>query len=297
MARRRVQYGVVNASDADVGTGAPGFRATWQSKDDLRQQVMKISDVPKNGKLYFWDGQLWLRWEDPDDLPGPEGDPLRIKIVCPQNAEPKLPNFEANFRQLLVKSRFNCPKEVIVNTIVRRLPARMIACSSVQQAADLFEDASCLPGASTAKHLMTQNKLTVNGPLYPRDEGGPSCLLRAMNASGRPCIVKLLDTRVSLDSSEQPGGAEAAAVRLVCDTAAVQEAVPVVRAELITLYLSADHGSTGHGPGKYAAIVMPQYCGSVAAQVQMSEAAIEAGAKGCYVLLSMCTQRNWSTWM
>ena len=86
MARRRVQYGVVTASDADVGAGAPGFRTTWQSKDDLRQQVMKISDVPNNGKLYFWDGQLWLRWDDPDDLPGPEGDPLRIKIVCPQNA-------------------------------------------------------------------------------------------------------------------------------------------------------------------------------------------------------------------
>lgn len=83
MARRRVQYGVVNASDADVGAGAPGFRATWQSKDDLRQQVMRISDVPTNGKLYFWDGQLWLRWDDPDDLPGPEEDPLRIKIVCP----------------------------------------------------------------------------------------------------------------------------------------------------------------------------------------------------------------------
>ncbi|DBA86957.1 TPA: hypothetical protein ACH3X2_000350 [Trebouxia sp. C0005] len=85
MARRRVQYGVVNASDADVGAGAPGFRATWQSKDDLRQQVLSISDVPNNGKLYFWDGQLWLRWDDPDDLPGPEGDPLRIKIVCPED--------------------------------------------------------------------------------------------------------------------------------------------------------------------------------------------------------------------
>lgn len=97
-----------------------------------------------------------------------------------------------------------------------------------------------------------------------------------MHDSGRPCVVKLLGTRVSLDSSEQPGGAEAAAVRLVCDTAA---AVPVVQAELITLHLSADHGSTGHGPGKYAAIVMPQYCGSVAAQVQMSEAAIENGAQ------------------
>ena len=100
-----------------------------------------------------------------------------------------------------------------------------------------------------------------------------------MNARGRPCVVKLLDTRVSLDSSEQPGGAEAAAIRLVCDTAAVQEAIPVVRGELITLHLSADHGSTGHGPGKYAAIVMPQYCSSVAAQIQMSEAAIEAGAQ------------------
>ena len=85
MARRSVQYGIVNAPDVDVGAGAPGFRATWQSKDDLRQQVMNISDVPKNGKLYFWDGQLWLRWDDPDDLPGPEGDPLRIKIVSPEN--------------------------------------------------------------------------------------------------------------------------------------------------------------------------------------------------------------------
>jgi len=86
MARRRVQYGVVTASDADVGAGAPGFRATWQSKDDLMQQIMKISDVPNNGKLYFWDGELWLRWDDPDDLPGPKGDPLRIKIVCPDTA-------------------------------------------------------------------------------------------------------------------------------------------------------------------------------------------------------------------
>lgn len=100
-----------------------------------------------------------------------------------------------------------------------------------------------------------------------------------MQDSGRPCVVKLLGTRVSLDSSEQPGGAEAAAVRLVCDTAAVEEAIPVVQAELITLHLSADHGSTCRGPGKYAAIVMPQYCGSVAAQVQMSETAIEAGAQ------------------
>ena len=71
MAGRRVQYGVVNAADADVGAGAPDFGATWQSKDNLRQQIIKMSDVPANAKLYFWDGQLWLRWDDPDDLPGP----------------------------------------------------------------------------------------------------------------------------------------------------------------------------------------------------------------------------------
>lgn len=100
-----------------------------------------------------------------------------------------------------------------------------------------------------------------------------------MDASGRPCIVKLLDRSVSLDNSEQPGGAEAAAIRRLCDTSALQEAVPVVQADQVSLHLSADHRSMVHGPGVYAATVMPQYCGSVAAQLQMSEAAIEAGGR------------------
>ncbi|KAL0024674.1 hypothetical protein WJX77_007986 [Trebouxia sp. C0004] len=220
-------------------------------------------------------GQINQRCHQQAFLQGAAG----LIIAAAAAKEPKLPNFEANFRQLLQGSRFNRPNEAIVDMIVRRLAARTIACSSVNQAADLYKNASLLPGASTVTHLMTQHDLRVNGPLYPRGEDGPSCLLTAMHASGRPCIVKLLDTRVSLDSSEQPGGAEAAAVRLVCDTAAVEEAVPVVKAEVITLHLSANHHSTGHGPGKYAAIVMPHYCGSVATQVQMSEAAIEAGAQ------------------
>lgn len=54
--------------------------------DDLKQQVMQLSDVPNNATLQFWDGELWLWWDNPDDLPGPESDPLRIKIVCPQSA-------------------------------------------------------------------------------------------------------------------------------------------------------------------------------------------------------------------
>ena len=82
-----------------------------------------------------------------------------------------------------------------------------------------------------------------------------------------------------MDSSEQPGGAEAAAILCVDDTTAVQEAVPIVQAELISLRLSPDHGSTDRGPENHAAVVMPQYCGSLAAQLQMSEAAIEAGGR------------------
>lgn len=52
-----------------------------------------------------------------------------------------------------------------------------------------------------------------------------------MDVSGRPCVVKLLNMSVPLDSSEQPGGGEAAAILRVCDTTALQEAVPVVQAE------------------------------------------------------------------
>lgn len=79
-----------------------------------------------------------------------------------------------------------------------------------------------------------------------------------------------------MDSSEQLGGAEAAATLRVCDTTAVQEAVPV---ELISLRLSADHGSAGPGPEKHATVVMPHYCGSLAARLQMSDAAVEAGRR------------------
>jgi len=82
----RVQYGVVDAVDADVAAGSPVFRATWQSKDDLKEKMMSIDGVPKDCKLYLWKGQLWLRWEELDDLPGLEYDPLRIKVVRPQHA-------------------------------------------------------------------------------------------------------------------------------------------------------------------------------------------------------------------
>ena len=92
MARRSVRYMVVTARDGDVGPGAPGFRATWQSKNDLKQQVLERTDVPKNGTLEFCDHDLWLKWDDSDDLPGPDGDPLRIRIFCPQGTRMFLPS-------------------------------------------------------------------------------------------------------------------------------------------------------------------------------------------------------------
>jgi len=95
MSRRMVQYGVVDAADAEVASGAPGFWAIWQSKADLKETLMSINDVPKDSKLYFWDGQLWLRWEDEDELPGPEHDPLRIKVVCFHHADELV--FSKNF--------------------------------------------------------------------------------------------------------------------------------------------------------------------------------------------------------
>lgn len=100
-----------------------------------------------------------------------------------------------------------------------------------------------------------------------------------MDDNGCPRIVKLLSRSVPLNSSEQPGGLEAAAVLRVCDSVALTEAVPIVQATLVRLHLTTDHRSVGHGPGEYAAIVMPQYCGSVATQLQMSGAAVEAGGR------------------
>ena len=46
---------------------------------------MLRQDVPSNGLLYFFDSELWLAWEDPDELPGPQADPLQVKVVRPQH--------------------------------------------------------------------------------------------------------------------------------------------------------------------------------------------------------------------
>lgn len=59
---------------------APGFTAVFQSKEDLRGKLMEIDEVPKDARLYFCNGKLWIRWEDAQDLSGPERDPLRIKV-------------------------------------------------------------------------------------------------------------------------------------------------------------------------------------------------------------------------
>lgn len=86
-----MQYGIVDASDADVTAGAPSFTAVFQSKEDLRGKLMEIDEVPKDARLYFWNGKSWIRWEDSQDLPGPETAPLRVKVVRQQSAGTLLP--------------------------------------------------------------------------------------------------------------------------------------------------------------------------------------------------------------
>ncbi|KAL0036414.1 hypothetical protein WJX77_006991 [Trebouxia sp. C0004] len=65
---------------------------------------------------------------------------------------------------------------------------------------------------------------------------------------------------------------------------------PGLAAELITLHLSADHRSFGHGPGHHAAIVMPQYVVGLLHSFKRARLQLKLEAKGCYVRLSTCTQ-------
>ena len=81
MTERLVQYAVVDNAEADVGPAAPGFRATWHSKDGLKEKLLSRKTVPLNSDLYFWDGVLWLEWDDETELPGSDQDPLRVKVV------------------------------------------------------------------------------------------------------------------------------------------------------------------------------------------------------------------------
>ena len=83
-------------------------------------------------------------------------------------AVPKLPNFKDRFVELLTMTHMTRPKPEILDVISRRLSAQMIVCHTPDMAADLYEEAQLLPGASTVSHLFTQHGLRVNGPLYPR---------------------------------------------------------------------------------------------------------------------------------
>ena len=85
MARRLVKYAVVNAANDETGPAPPAFRTTWHSKEDLKSQLMQ-RDVPSDGTLYFWNGEFWLDWNEPEELPGPQVDPMKVKIVHPYYA-------------------------------------------------------------------------------------------------------------------------------------------------------------------------------------------------------------------
>ena len=101
-----------------------------------------------------------------------------------------------------------------------------------------------------------------------------------MDATGCPCIIKLLAGSSQLGDSIEPGGSEAAAWRLIQQSTPVdqQQSLPIASVEILKLTLGPDHSrDTGHAPGTYAALKMPHYCGSVASQLQLPEDAVVRG--------------------
>ena len=151
------------------------------------------------------------------------------------------------------------------------------------QAVDLYRAAELLPGTSTKAHLFTQHQLRVNGrefecfaasgqtpvcsgpqhvrcalcllfaALFPDLNQGPAHLLMAAR-DGCPYVLKLLSDKVQLGSTQRPGGMEAAAAHALCNN--LPAGTPIVPCELHELELTEDHRSTGHGPGRYAVLLM-----------------------------------------
>jgi hypothetical protein len=90
-------------------------------------------------------------------------------------------------------------------------------------AVNLYNDVKLFPGASTQRHLLTQQGLHVNGPMFPNPAEGPACLLSAAK-NGQPVVVKMLpgpplpdSDPLSLDWQQQlqTSHTEAIAVRCV----------------------------------------------------------------------------------
>eukprot|EP00197_Chlamydomonas_leiostraca_P003989 CAMPEP_0202868806 /NCGR_PEP_ID=MMETSP1391-20130828/11090_1 /ASSEMBLY_ACC=CAM_ASM_000867 /TAXON_ID=1034604 /ORGANISM="Chlamydomonas leiostraca, Strain SAG 11-49" /LENGTH=412 /DNA_ID=CAMNT_0049549015 /DNA_START=115 /DNA_END=1353 /DNA_ORIENTATION=+ len=179
-------------------------------------------------------------------------------------------NARQHFINLLHQGGISSPRTEVLDVVESRCAVRMQVCSRVTMAVNLYRDVRLFPGASTQRHLLTQHGLHVNGPMFSNPAEGPACLLSAAN-KGQAVVVKMLpgpplpdSDPLSPDWQQQlaPAHTEAIAVRdLLRDK---PDGVALVETTLVCIDLTQQHSSTGRVPGRYCALVMPQYVTTVA---------------------------------
>ncbi len=206
--------------------------------------------------------------------PQPDHAPLPCLPVCPTG----LPSAYLRFVDLLREGGITAPLREVLSAITRRCPARLIVVTDCDDAVDLYREAALFPGPSTEGHLLQQRGLRVNGPLFPNPAEGSANLLAATARGGRPVIVKMLAGRVSPGSTEQPGGAEAEACRVLQDK--MPAGVPLVPVRIATFKVGPQHSTTaGRGEGQHAVLVMQRYPSSLTAMVPLEAPDVLAGGR------------------
>ncbi len=116
--------------------------------------------------------------------------------------------------------------------------------------------------------------LQVNGPYFHAPSTGPVSLLLARTADYKQKMIKMLPNQ---PSSNELGGSEALACRVILPSAE-KSAVLIIQGSVITIVVPPEHHTlTGHYPGVYAAVVMPQYAGSIEMQLAAEEPELVKG--------------------
>ena len=108
---------------------------------------------------------------------------------------------------------YSKPNVRVLDRIEREYTHRMMACSSMVLAKELYRQVKEMPGETTGGHFLAQYGVRVGGPLFPNGEG-PLGLLEAWSSDGKPSVVKMLNHYVSFDSDKEPGGSEALACKV-----------------------------------------------------------------------------------
>ncbi|KAL0032671.1 hypothetical protein WJX79_002169 [Trebouxia sp. C0005] len=159
----------------------------------------------------------------------------------------------ALFTEMLKNGTISHPHAEVLDTVERYYTHRMMACSSVQMAEEIYRAAQSMPGASTTKYFLAQHGLQINGPFFRAPDTGPVTLLRARNANYEQKMIKMLP---NLPSNQLLGGSEAMACRAILPSAERLD-IPIIRGTVIEVIVPPEHHTlTGHYPGLLLSMFM-----------------------------------------